>query len=171
MADTLTSQIKACLAWNFQDTLDASIVKDEAQLLYDRTFLDGVAADQADKVWHDFRTLAVAANDDLDLNALTNSIFGSTVTINFAKIKCILIVNMATAAGDDLLVGGAAAQPWSAWAGAADDRVRVPADSCLLFSNRKSGWTVTNGASDTLRIANAGTGSITYRIAVLGTSA
>ena len=170
MADTLTSQLIASLSWNFHDTLDASIIKDEGLISHDRTFVDGVAADQADKVWHDFRTLASAANDDLDLNALTNSIFGSTVTINFAKIKGILIVNMATVAGEDLLVGGAAAQAWSAWVGAADDRVRVPADSCLLISNRKSGWTVTNGASDTLRISNVGAGSITYRIAVLGTS-
>ncbi len=170
MADTLTAQVKASLSWNFQDTLDASIVKDESALAYDRTLVDGVAADQADKVWHDIRAVAAAANDDLDLNSLTNSIFGSTITINFAKIKGILIMNMATTAGEDLLVGSAAAQAWSAWVGAADDRVRVPADSCLLITNRKSGWTVTNGASDTLRIANAGTGSITYRIAVLGTS-
>jgi len=170
MADALTSQIRASLSWNFQDTLDATIVKDESQLSYDRSFVDGVAADQADKVWHDIRTLAVAANDDLDLNALTNTIFGSTITINFAKIKGVLIMNMASTAGEDLLVGGAAAQAWSAWVGAADDRVRVPADSCLLISSRKDGLTVTNGASDTLRIANAGTGSITYRIAVLGTS-
>ena len=91
MADALTSQIRASLSWNFQDTLDATIVKDESQLSYDRSFVDGVAADQADKVWHDIRTLAVAANDDLDLNALTNTIFGSTITINFAKIKGVLI--------------------------------------------------------------------------------
>ena len=87
------------------------------------------------------------------------------------KIKAILIVNLATTAGDDLTVGGAAAGEWTAWVAAAGDKVRVPADSCLLISNRKTGWTVTNGASDTLRITNIGAGSITYKIAILGTSA
>lgn len=90
---------------------------------------------------------------------------------SFAKIKAILIVNTATTAGDDLTIGGAPAQEWTAWVGAAGDKVRVPADSCLVITNRKTGWTVTNGASDTLRITNAGAGSITYKIAVLGTSA
>jgi hypothetical protein len=170
MADFLTSQIKASLNWLFQEALDLANVADDAKLEYDKTFADGVAADQADKIWHDSRTLAAAANDDLDLNALTNTIFGSTVTINLAKVKAILIVNTATTAGEDLTVGGAPAQEWTAWVAAAGDRVRVPADSCLLISNRKTGWTVTNGASDTLRITNTGAGSITYKIAVLGTS-
>jgi hypothetical protein len=171
MADFLTSQIKASLNWLFQEALDLANVADDARLEYDKSFADGIAADQADKIWHDSRTLAAAANDDLDLNALTNTIFGSTVTINLAKVKAILIVNTATTGGEDLTVGGAAAQEWTAWVGAAGDKVRVPADSCLLISNRKAGWTVTNGASDTLRITNTGAGSITYKIAVLGTSA
>jgi hypothetical protein len=171
MADSLTAQIKASLNWLFQESLDLATVNDDAKLEYDRSFADGTAADQADKIWHDSRTLASGASDDLDLNALTNTIFGSTVTINMAKVKAILIVNTATTAGEDLTVGGAAAQEWTAWVGAAGDKVRVPADSCLLITNRKSGWSVTNGASDTLRVTNTGAGSITYKIAVLGTSA
>jgi hypothetical protein len=171
MADTLTAQIKASLHWLFQESLDLATVADDAKLEYDKSLADGVADDQADKVWHDSRTLNAAANDDLDLTALVHTIFGSTVTISFAKIKAILIVNTSTTAGDDLTVGGAASQEWTAWVAAAGDKVRVPADSCLLISNRKTGWTVTNGASDTLRITSAGANPITYKIAVLGTSA
>ena len=148
MADTLTAQIKASLAWLFQESLDLANVIDDSSLQYDRSFADGVAADQADKLWHDNRTLASGASDDLDLNALASTIFGSTVTINLAKVKGVLIVNTATTAGEDLTVGGAAAQEWTAWVGAAGDKVRVPADSCLLITNRKTGWTVTNGAAN-----------------------
>jgi hypothetical protein len=171
MPDTLTAQIKASLHWLFQESLDLATVADDAKLEYDKALADGTADDQADKIWHDSRSLAAAASDDLDLTALTNSIFGSTVSINFAKIKAILLVNLATTAGDDLTVGGAAAQEWTAWVGAAGDKVRVPTDSALLISNRKTGWTVTDGASDTLRIANIGANPVTYKIAVLGTSA
>jgi hypothetical protein len=171
MADTLTAQIKASLNWLFQESLDLATVEDDAKLEYDESLADGTADDQADKVWHDSRTLASGASDDLDLTALTNTIFGSTVTIDFVRIKAILIVNTATTAGEDLTVGGAAAQEWTAWVAAAGDKVRVPADSCLLITNKKTGWTVTDGASDTLRITNTGAGSITYKIAMLGTSA
>ncbi len=171
MPDTLTAQIKASLHWLFQESLDLATVEDDAKLEYDESLADGTADDQADKVWHDSRTLAAAASDDLDLTALVHTIFGSTVTISFAKIKAILIVNTSTTTGDDLTVGGAASQEWTAWVAAAGDKVRVPADSCLLISNKKTGWTVTDGASDTLRITNAGANPVTYKIAVLGTSA
>ncbi len=170
MADTLSCQFKASIHWYFQESLDLAFVLDAAKLEYDRSLADGTGVDQADKVWHDARTLAAGASEDLDLNALANVIFGSTVTINLAKVKGLLIVNLATVAGEDLIVGGAAAQPFSAWLGASGDRVRVPADSCLLATNRKSGWAVVNGVGDTLRIANVGTGPISYKIAVVGTS-
>jgi hypothetical protein len=34
-----------------------------------------------------------------------------------------------------------------------------------------NGWPVVNGAADVLRINNAGAGSITYKIVLVGTSA
>jgi hypothetical protein len=171
MSDTLTAQIKSSLHWLFQESLDLTTVEDDAKLEYDESLADGTSDNQADKVWHDSRTLAAAASDDLDLTSLANTIFGSTVTISFAKFKAVLIVNTSTTTGDDLTVGGAASQEWTAWVAAAGDKVRVPANSCLLISNKKTGWTVTDGSSDTLRITNTGAGSITYKIAILGTSA
>jgi len=171
MADTLAVDIKASLVWLFQDTLDLSIVADVSKLEYTVALPDGTATDEADRLWHDQRTVAASANDDLDLTALARTIFGSAVSIEMVKVKALLIVNIATTAGEELLVGGAAAQAWAAPFGASTHKVRVPADSCLLLVNRKSGWAVANGSSDVLRIANAGTGDITYRIAVVGTSA
>jgi hypothetical protein len=98
-------------------------------------------------------------------------VFSLSKRRSFAKIKAIHIVNTSTTTGDDLTVGGAAAQEWTAWVGAAGDKVKIPADSCLLISNKKTGWIVTDGASDTLRITNAGANPVTYKIAILGTSA
>ena len=170
MADTLAVDIQASLAWLFQDALDLTTVADVSQLAFARSLADGTAAGQADKLWHDRRTIAAGANDDLDLTALTQSLFGGTVTIPLAKVKALLVVNTATAAGEDLEVGGSGGAEWSAPFGAAGDKVKVPADSCLLLVNRVSGWTVTNGAADVLRIRNAGSGGIDYQIAIVGTS-
>lgn len=171
MADTLQTTLKASIAWLFSETLDAGDVEDHNTYAWDEVTADGTAVDQADKVWHDTRTVNAGANDDLDLNALTNTIFGSTVTINFVKIKAILIINTSTTSGDELRVGGAASQEWLAWVLAAGDKVRLGADSALLISSKKDGWTVTNGSSDTLRIHNPGASPITYKIAIVGTSA
>src|SRR5688572_4302932 len=99
MADTLAVDIKASLVWLFQDAIDLTVVSDSSKLEYAESLADGTAADQADKLWHDQRTVAAGANDDLDLTALVNTIFGSTVTINLVKVKALLIVNLSATAG------------------------------------------------------------------------
>ncbi len=173
MADTLSTDVKASLAWLFQDQLDLSTVADTARLEYSRSLADGTGADQADKVWHDQRTVAASSNDDLDLTNLTSTIFGSTVTINFVKIKAILLINTSTTSGDELRLGGAGAvgnafaAPFN---GDQDAVVYVGADSSLLLSIISVGWTVTGGTADILRINNPTGNAITYRIAIVGTS-
>lgn len=173
MADTLSVDVKASLHWLFQETLDLATVTDTARLEYARSLADGVSLDQADKLWHDERTLASGASENLDLTALSNSVFGSTVTIGFVRVKALMIVNLATAANEDLAVGGAGsgANAWHApFKNDADARVVVGADSTLLWINKKHGWSVINSSSDVLKIANDGLGSVTYRIAIVGTS-
>jgi hypothetical protein len=85
----------------------------------------------------------------------------------------VLITNTSIVAGDNLLVGGAGGGG-NAWTGPfdgdADAKIVVPPDSALLLVNRKAGWTVTNGATDILKIANAGSTNFAYRVAIVGTS-
>lgn len=171
MADTLALDIRGSLTWLFQESLDLTTVSDASKLEYDVNLADGTGDSQADKLWHDERTLAASANDDLDLTSLATTLFGSAVTIALAKVKALLLVNTATTAGLDLLVGAAASQEWSGPFGSAGDQVRVPADSCLLLVNKKSGWAVADGSADTLRIHNPSGAPITFKIAIVGTSA
>lgn len=170
MADTLSLDIKSSLEWVFQEAGDLTTVSDISKLQYKGSLTDGVASDQADKLWHDQRTLASAANDDLDLTNLTRTVFGSTITTQFAKVKALLIINTATTAGEELVVGAAAANAWLGPFGSITDTIAVPADSTLLLVNKKDGWTVTDVTADILRINNNGTGNITYKIAMIGTS-
>jgi hypothetical protein len=172
MADTLAVDIKASLVWLFQETIDLAVVSDSSQLQYVRSLTDGTAADQADKLWHDQRTVAAGANDDLDLTALVNTIFGSTVTMHLAKVKALLIVNLSTAAGDELRLDSSVANAFTApFNGSATSQVEIGADSALLLSNKKDGWTVTAATGDILRVRNPGPNAITYQIALVGTSA
>jgi hypothetical protein len=171
MSETLSSEIKTSLGWLNQDALDLSIVSDSARLEFHATLADGTGADQADRVWHDVRTLTAGTNEDLVLSALPLAIFGDTLNIALAKVKAILLVNAAAVAGENLIVGGALAREWQGPFAAAGDKLVVPADSCLLLINKKSGWAVATGSADKLRIANGGTGDISYKLAILGTSA
>ncbi len=170
MADTLSVDVKTSLEWLFQDIDPLSTISDTSKLTYKHSFADGTATDQADILWYDERTVATAANDDLDLTALTRTVFGSVLMVNFAKVKSLLIVNTATAAGEDLTFGAAATNAWTGPFGAGTHTLEVPAASSVLLVNRKTGWSVANASSDILRIANSGTANITYRIALVGTS-
>ncbi len=171
MADSLTTDIRASLAWLFQDAQDLSTIADASRLDYSAQLSDGTDNDQADKLWHDLRTVASVTNDDLTLSNLAQTIFGSAVTVAFGKVKALLIINTATMAGEDLIVGAAASHAWGAPLGAASHQVRVPAGSCLLLVNTKTGWTVGAGSADVLRIANLGSGAIAYKIALVGVHA
>lgn len=172
MADTLTADVGASLAWVFRDELDLSTVADTAALAYDRSLPDGTGADQADKIWHATRTLAGSTHDDLDLTALARTLFGASLSISLARVKALLVINTSTTAGETLRVGGAAANAFAApFNDVSASIVEVGPDSALLLTNKKDGWPVTNGSSDVLRVANPNATSVTYKIAILGTSA
>lgn len=173
MSDTLAVDIKTSLNWSFQDQLALATLSDVSKLEYTGSLSDGTATNQADKLWHDQRVLSPTSFEDLDLTNLTNTLFGSTITINLARVKVLLIINTSTTGGDDLLVGGAgnANNAWSAPFNADQDaKIELPADSTLLLTNKPAGWVVTGGSSDILRIDNPTANSITYKIVVVGTS-
>ncbi|REJ94886.1 MAG: hypothetical protein DWQ35_07390 [Planctomycetota bacterium] len=174
MAASLALDIAASLSWVFQDTQELTTISDTAKLQFAADLANGTADDQADRLWHDERTLATATHEDLDLTALAASVFENSVTVSLATVRALLLINTATTAGEDLLVGGAGAGG-NAWAspfnGDQDAQLVLPADATLLLVNKKNTWTIANGASDQLRIANDGTGSITYRVVIVGTSA
>ncbi len=171
MSDTLAIDLKASLAWLFSESLPLSTVIDNAALEFDQSLEDGTAADQADLLWHDERTVAASANDDLDLTSLAMAVFGGSLSISFAKVKVILLVNLSTTSDDRLRLGGAGAAAFSAPFADDDDAVlEIGADSPLLLANKKDGWPVTGGSADVLRIHNPSANAITYRIAMVGTS-
>lgn len=170
MADTLSSEIKVSCGWILREALDLSTVVDSARVEYARAMADGAGADLASQVWHDLRAIGAGANDDLDLaGGLSTTIFGSPIAVSFSKIKSLLVINLSTQAGDRLRVGGSGANAFaSPFGGSASAQVEVGADSALLLSSKKDGWTVTPGSGDVLRIHNPGTLSVNYKIVLLG---
>lgn len=170
MATTLTTNLSARITWNFKESLDLSNVIDSSYLDYSLDMATGTGASLADKVWHDSRSLTTGTADNLDVNALTNSIYGNTVTSIFVKIRAILIVNLATTSGYDLTIGNGT-NPWIGPFGAAAHTVTCHANGIWYMTNPVAGWTITNGTGDILKINNGSAGTIAYKIALIGTSA
>jgi hypothetical protein len=156
------AEIKASVGWNWSDG-----AVDNGRLDYAGRLSEGNGDNQAEAVWHaENQTLADAASTTLDLTALTRTILGDLHTVTFLTVKALLIVNQGTSGGQ-LLVGGAAADEWSAPFGADGDQVVVPLDSPLLLANRQAGWSI-DAANRNLKLTASG-GEVTYSIAIVGT--
>lgn len=131
---------------------------------------DGTAANTANRLYQGRRTLSASATEDLDLAAVLTDSYG--VAITFARIRA-LIVKAAAGNTNNVVVGGAATNTWVGPFGAATHTLAVPPDGVLtLTAPGTTGWTVTAGTGDLLKIANsAGGTSVTYDIFLIGASA
>jgi hypothetical protein len=129
----------------------------------------GFAAGQADRAWTDERTLAASASENLDLAGVLADVFGAGLT--FAKVKALLVAADADNVAD-IVIGGAASNAFVGPFGDASDTVAVKPGGAVLFADAKTGWTVTAGTGDQLKVLNgSGAAAASYKIVVLGTSA
>jgi hypothetical protein len=130
------------------------------------TLAFGSTTTLVDQIFTDTRTIAASTTDILDLvGGLTNK-FGTT--INFAKIKAVILHNRSTDAGCILTVGNSTAVLWRG-AAAHTETLAKGAKSVHVDL---TGWAVVGGASDLLDIVNASATAVaTYDIIVIGTSA
>jgi hypothetical protein len=133
------------------------------------TVTNGTSTDEADLVFRDQRTLALSTSENLDLAGSLTDAYGTTIT--FAKVKA-LYVKAATANTGNIIVGGAAANTFVGAFADASDKIVIPAGGMYQVADAKTGWTVTAGTADILKIENDdGAASGTYDIIIVGTSA
>lgn len=149
-------------------TLDLSTPQDPASVSISQNIADGTGADKANQHWHDKRTLADGASEELDLAGGLTDAFGATVT--FTKIKAIYIKNLSEDA--TLIVGGAASNAFVALFGDASDTLKILPLSFLMIGATASanGYAVGAGTADKLKFTHDGTGDDTmdYEILIIG---
>jgi len=168
----LTSRFTLAATASQTNTLDLGSAVANLAKSYTVDLANGTAAGQADKIFHDTRTLAASANEDLDLAGSLVDALGTTIT--FARVKGLII---AAAAGNtnNVIVGGAASNQFLSWAGAGTHTVTVRPGAVFLLlagSADATGYAVTPGTGDLLRVANSSSGStVTYDVIVIGASA
>lgn len=156
---TLTNDSTICI------TTDAVTSGTNSFPTLSRTITDGTGAGQCNKWYRAYRTLAAGTADNLDLAGSLLDPFGNTLTFTGIKYIAIALVAASANGTNKLTVGNATnpfVGPFSA-AGTIDIF-----DSLELYHPGASGWTVTAGTGDILKINNPGAASVTYCILIAG---
>lgn len=140
---------------------------------YQTVLRTGTGAGQADKIFHDTRTLAASASEDLDMAGATlTDAFGVAFTL--ARVKALLI-RAAAGNTNNVLLGGVAAGMSTFLSPAATGIITIrPGATFAIFAGvaDATGYVVTPTTADLLHVANSAAGStVTYDVIIIGTSA
>jgi hypothetical protein len=164
----LTSRISAAINGLLTGSPDLASTQANVKLEKSNSFLNGALAGQANVIWQDSGSIAASSTTDLDLaGALTDALGGAAV---FARVKG-LIISAAAANTNNVIVGAATSNPWTAALGSTHTITLRPGAWVALAAGTAdlTGYAVVAGSGDTLRLANSGAGSaVLYDIAILG---
>ncbi|MGW0550559.1 hypothetical protein [Streptomyces altiplanensis] len=161
------------LAASVQQTkaLDLTTASDPLNFRRAVSLGNGTGAGKADRAFHDRRTLAASASEDLDLAGVLLDAFGAAIT--FVRIKGMYIAAADTNT-NNVVIGAAATTPWAALLGATGTLTLRPGASvgAMAGAADATAYAVTAGTGDLLKVANSGAGtSVTYDIVIIGSSA
>lgn len=169
---SLTSKLTLSVAANLTSALDLAVASVPLLKDYATILASGTGAGQADKVFHDTRTLTASSTEDLDLAGGLTDALG--VALTFVKIKA-LIISAAAGNTNNVLVGGVAAGLSTIIVPQTTGIVTVrPGATFAVFAGvaDSTGYAVTATTADLLHIANSSSGTpVTYDVIVIGTSA
>jgi hypothetical protein len=170
MATTLKAIVTAEIKATYKNVLDLGTPTDEFLKRLKIELSNGTSANAADLMFHDQRTLTASGTEDLDLaGGLTNPLTGAAMT--FVELRAVLIT--AAAANTNNVVLSRPASNGVPLFSAASDAIPIPPGGTFLWACPADGKVaVTAGTGDLLTITNsAGSTSVTYDVAILGTSA
>lgn len=166
----MTSTLSIAASVDLSKALDLTTPQDQLVFRRSAQLADGVAAGQADIVFHDRRTVAGSGSEDLDLAGGLTDALGDPVT--FARVKG-LFISAAAANTTNVVVGNAVSNGWATLLNAAGTLTLRPGAAVGAFAGvaDATGWAVTAGTGDLLHIANGGASPATYDVVIVGASA
>lgn len=165
---SLTSKLLVQVTAEHTSALDLATATVAVRARHLVELADGNGADQADRIFHDRRTISGSGTDTLDLAGTLEDAFGATLA--FARIKAIMVV-AAEANTTNIIVGGAESNAWATWVGDASDEVVVrPGGAFFLFAPDATAYAVTASTGDILQLSNGGATPATYDIVLIGAS-
>lgn len=168
MAEAVSLQVVLKLVGAMTQTTDLSSAADVLTRDYTMTYANGTGASQANMWWHDQRSLAGSATEDLDLAGSLTSVFGTTITLT--SLKGIFVYAAAANNASNNLNVTRPASNGITWLLAAGDGISLkPGAMIAWFDPSANGATVTAGSADLITFTNsAGTNTIVYDVFILG---
>lgn len=173
----LTAEIRASIKARKTGSADFAAQDYAPEIEAAISLLDGVAANQADILFADERTVASASNDDLDLAGVLADAFGATIA--GAELVALMIINKpktpgAAANTTNLTIGVGTNPVTPGFMGGTNPTIGPlrPGGVLLLACPDAAGLgVITGGSADVLRIANSAGAAATYQIVVIARSA
>lgn len=133
----------------------------------DVTFTDGAGVNQVNQVWADAaRSINASTSDDLDLSGVLTNKLGQTVS--FVRVKGIYVRFLTSTATFVLNVGGGSNPFINYLTGTTPVVVIRAGGTFCLIGPDATGYAVTAGTGDILRINNPNAAAITYDIIIVG---
>lgn len=162
---TVLARIKATQT----SALDLGTGTFPATLEHTLTLASGTAANQADLLFSDTRTLAASATEDLDLAGSLTDAFGATLTM----VEVVAVLITAAAGNTNNVIVGDATSPVPLFGGTNPTFSVKPGGAFMVTAPNASGlFTVGAGTTDDLKLTNSSSGtSVTYSVMILGRSA
>lgn len=155
---TVQARVSVDFAASLAGAVDLGSTGGEIRKRLTQSFVDGVGAGQADRVWADTLSVAASSSADIDLaGALTDALGGSVV---LARVKALLVV-ASPANTNNVVVGAAATNTWVGLLGATHTVTLRPGALFAVAAGGAdvNGYAVTAGTGDILRVANSGAGT------------
>jgi hypothetical protein len=169
MATTLKTVVTARIDATYQNIIDLVTADAPLQTQKKITMTNGTAADRADLVFSDTRTISASSSENLDLAASLTDVFGSTLT--FVELRAIMVIADSSNT-NNVRVTRPASNGVPLFL-AASDGIDVPPGGVFLWSCPADGAvTVTASTGDIITVANSSSGTaVNYDIVIVGTSA
>ncbi len=166
---TLTANINARIAVTQSGSNDLGTVAFNGELSFLKALTSGTAANTADLVFCDTRTVNASSSEDLDLAGTLTDAFGATITM----VEVVAIMITAAAANTNDVVVGDATSPVPLFGGTNPTFAVGPGGIFLVACPDAGGlFAVGAGSTDDLKITNSSSGtSVTYSIVIIGRSA
>ncbi|MEU8760648.1 hypothetical protein [Streptomyces sp. NPDC048659] len=167
----LLSALSVAVNANLSSALDLTTAAAPLAARSSTAWSSGTGVGQADRVFSDRRTLNASASEDLDLAGVLLDAFGQAIT--FVRIKG-LYIKAADANVNNVVIGNATSNAWAALLGATGTLALRPGAALGLATGTAdpTGYAVTAGTGDILKVGNSGAGTaVTYDIVIIGASA
>lgn len=157
--------------WRHKSIEDFSTVVDNNGFQYTADFTDGDGDDEAQEMFAEQRSLSAEGYQDYDLAGGIEDRYGRTIT--FASIKKLILAHISGT--DDIWMGGYPSPTTGAFItslfGNPNDGggMLIRPSGLHITVAPKTGYAVTGGSADILRIANNGDAAVSYQIILVGT--